>query len=265
MVLRTWVWAFLAFLYAPIILIVLFSFHSTPALTFPFEGFSLRWFHAIFANPDFMNSLWNSLKVATVSALATTILGSMAALAMARLKGPVKTAFALLSFSPIAMPGLFLGIALVALFAQFGVTRSLTTVVIAHILFALPFFIEAMRSSVEYFDLTLEDAARDLGATPFQTFRLVTLPIIGPTIAGAAILTFALSFDEFIITVFASGSDTTLPLFVFSMMRRTIDPTINAASALALAVSTLVLVLGGLLLWYRRRTALNSRANQTGE
>ncbi|QYA10419.1 ABC transporter permease (plasmid) [Agrobacterium larrymoorei] len=263
--LRIWAWAFLAFLYAPVVLITLFSFHSTPSLTFPFTGFSLRWYHTIFSNADFMQSLWNSVRVATLSAVATTLLGAMAALALVRLNGPVKTAFAFLSFSPIALPGLFLGIALVALFAQFGISRSLTTVVIAHVLFTLPFFIEAMRSSVEYFDLTLEDAARDLGATPFQTFRLVTLPIIAPTIAGAAILCFALSFDEFIITVFASGSDTTLPLFVFSMMRRTIDPTINAASVLALAVSTLVLVIGGLLMWYRRRTAINSRANQTGE
>lgn len=265
MLLRTWVWAFLAFLYAPIFLIILFSFHSTPALTFPFEGVSIRWFHAIFSNRDFMHSLWNSIKVAGLSAIATTILGALAALALVRLKGPVKSTFAFLSFSPIALPGLFLGIALVALYAQFGVTRSLTTVVIAHILFTLPFFIEAMRSSVEYFDTSLEDAARDLGATPIQSFRLVTLPMIAPTIAGAAILTFALSFDEFIITVFASGSDTTLPLFVFSMMRRTIDPTINAASVLALAVSTIVLIMGGLLIWYRRRNALSGRANQTGE
>ncbi len=265
MLLRLWVWGFLAFLYAPIFLIVLFSFHSSPAMTFPFEGFSLRWFQAIFANNDFMHSLWNSMKVAALSAVAVTLLGSMAALALVRLKGALKTAFGLLSFSPIALPGLFLGIALVALFAQFGVTRSLGTVVLAHVLFTLPFFIEAMRSSVEYFDLMLEDAARDLGATPLQTFRLVTLPIIAPTIAGAAILCFALSFDEFIITVFASGSDTTLPLYVWSMMRRTIDPTINAASMLALAVSTLVLVMGGSLLWYRRKAALTSRTNQAGE
>ncbi|MCS0495732.1 ABC transporter permease [Ancylobacter sp. MQZ15Z-1] len=263
--LRIYVWLYVAFLYAPIAIITLFSFHSSPSLTFPFEGFSLRWYARIFTNTTFMDSLWNSILVGTATAATTTVLGSLTALGLARLKGRVQTLFGLLSFGPVALPGLFLGIALVMLFSQIGLARSLFTVTIAHVLFTLPFFLEAVRSRIEYFDLSLEEAARDLGATPAQAFRLVTLPIIGPTIGGAAILSFALSFDEFIITVFVSGNNTTLPLTIWSMMRRAVSPDINAASVLSLSLSIGIILLGGLLVWYQRRSALNARAKDIQE
>lgn len=261
--LRIYVWLYVAFLYAPIAIITLFSFHSTPSLTFPFEGVSLRWYAKIFSDATFMASLQNSLIVGASTAAVTTVLGSLTALGLARLKGRVQTLFGLLAFGPVALPGLFLGIALVMLFSQIGLQRSLVTVTIAHVLFTLPFFIEAVRSRIEYFDLSLEEAARDLGATPFQTFRLVTLPIIGPTIGGAAILSFALSFDEFIITVFVSGNDTTLPLTIWSMMRRAVSPDINAASVISLGLSIGLILIGGLLVWYQRRMALSARAKDT--
>lgn len=257
--LRTYLSLYLLFLFAPIAIIILFSFHSTPALTFPIEGFSLRWYGQLFDKPDFVTSLWNSLKVGFYTSIVTTILGTFAALALIRLKGKFKQAFELLNFAPIGLPGLFLGIALVTLFAAINLPRSLVTVTIAHVLFTLPFFVETMRSRINYFDHSLEEAARDLGASQFQTFRLVTIPILAPTIVGAAILTFALSFDEFIITVFVSGNDTTLPLYIWSMMRRTVDPSINAASVLALALSILVLAAGGLSLWIQRKRAVALR------
>ncbi|RUM20522.1 ABC transporter permease [Rhizobium vallis] len=257
--LRAYLSLYLVFLFAPIAIIVLFSFHSTPALTFPIEGLSLRWYAQLFDKPDFVASLWNSLKVGFYTAIATTILGTLAALALIRLKGKYKQAFELLNFAPIGLPGLFLGIALVTLFAAINLPRSLVTVTIAHVLFTLPFFVETMRSRINYFDHSLEEAARDLGASQIQTFRLVTIPILAPTIVGAAILTFALSFDEFIITVFVSGNDTTLPLYIWSMMRRTVDPSINAASVLALALSIVVLGVGGLTLWLQRKRAVALR------
>lgn len=261
--LRFYIWLYVAFLYAPIVVITLFSFHSSPALTFPFEGFSLRWYDKIFTDPTFLASLTNSLIVGAGAAAVTTVLGSLAALGLARLKGRVRSVFGLLAFAPVGLPGLFLGISLIILYAQIGLPRSLFTVVIAHVLFTLPFFIETMRSRVEYFDLGLEEAARDLGAGPFNTFRLVTLPIIAPTIAGAAILSFALSFDEFIITVFVSGNDTTLPLMIWSMMRRAVSPDINAASVLSLALSIGLILLGGLLVWYQRRLTIGARVKDT--
>ena len=262
--LRTYLAAYLFFLFAPIVIIVLFSFHSTPGLVFPMEGLSLRWYSELFDNRNFIVSLWNSIKVGFFTSVTTTFLGTLAGLALIRTRGSFRRAFELLNFMPIGLPGLFLGIALATLFAQIRLPRSLLTVTIAHVLFTLPFFVEAMRSRVTYFDQSLEEAARDLGANQFQTFRLVTIPILLPTIVGAAILTFALSFDEFIITVFVSGNDTTLPLFIWSMLRRTVDPSINAASVLALSLSILVLGAGGLSMWLQRKRAVAARLSEEG-
>lgn len=261
--LRAYTFLYVTFLFFPIAVIALFSFHATPALTFPFQGFSFQWYEQIFADPQFRSSLKNSILVATVTALITTGIGSFAALALARLRGKLKSAFAFLHFAPIAFPGLFLGIALLAFFSFLGVSRSLFTVIVAHILFTLPFFIEAVRSRIEYFDLSLEEAARDLGASSSQAFRKVTLPIIAPTLIGGAILTFALSFDELVITVFVVGQDTTLPVFMYSMLRRTINPTINAASVVALSLSILAVAFGGLAFLIQRRRALQGRVALT--
>jgi ABC-type spermidine/putrescine transport system permease subunit II len=134
------------------------------------------------------------------------------------------------------------------------------TVIIGHTLFTFPFFVESVRSRLEYFDLSFEEAARDLGASPLKAFWLVTLPIIGPTIAGAAILAIALSLDEFLITVFVTGSDTTLPLMILSMMRRAVSPTINAASVFMLVVTIAIIVIAGLVMTLRRRRLELERA-----
>lgn len=257
--LRAYLSGYMFFLFAPIAIIVLFSFNSSPGLTFPIDGLSLRWYETLLSKPDFVHSLVNSFKVGFYTSVVTTILGTLAALAMIRLKRSYRQPFEWLNFAPIGLPGLFLGIALVTLFGQIGLPRSLLTVTIAHVLFTLPFFVETMRSRVNYFDHSLEEAARDLGASPFQTLKLVTIPILAPTIVGASILTFALSFDEFIITVFVSGNDTTLPMYIWSMMRRTVDPSINAASVLALALSIVVLAAGGLTLWLQRKRAVAAR------
>jgi ABC-type spermidine/putrescine transport system permease subunit II len=240
------------FLYAPIAVIALFSFHSTASLSFPFEGFSTKWYSGLFSSSDFMQSLKSSLIVASSTAVLTTILGTLSALALMRIGGRFKTAFGFLNFAPIALPGLFLGIALVILFSIMGLQRSLLTVTIGHTLFTLPFFVESVRSRLQYFDLSFEEAARDLGATPLMTFRLVTIPIIGPTIIGAAILTVALSLDEFLITVFVSGNDTTLPVMILSMMRRAATPMINAASVFMLVVTVLIIGVAGLFMNLRR-------------
>ena len=260
--LRLYAYIYIAALYAPILLIVLFSFNSAQSLSFPIEGLSLRWYAELFDNPTLLESFKNSILVGITTTIVTTIIGSLAALSFARLKGRAKNVFGFLSFSPIALPGLFVGIALLILFAQLGLQRSLVTITLSHILITLPFFIESSRSRLEYFDLSLEEAARDLGASPFDTFRLVTLPIIAPTLIGAAILSFAISFDEVIITIFVSGTDPTLPLFILSMMRRSVTPLVNATSVLAIS-SVLSLILAfTAVLWWRRRRAISLRKNR---
>ncbi|MNV43346.1 Inner membrane ABC transporter permease protein YdcV [compost metagenome] len=259
--LRMYLWLYVLFLYAPIVIIGMFSFHSSPSLVFPFDGWSLRWYEQIFASLTFRESLWNSIVVATAASVATSILGATVALALIRIKGKMREAIATICAAPIALPGLFLGIALVSGFAQVGMNRSLLTVTIAHVLYALPFFVATLRSRIDYFDSSLEEAARDLGATTWQSFHLITLPILRPSIVGAAILVFALSFDELIITVFVSGNESTLPMMIWSMMRRTVDPTINAASMVALGLSLIVITIAGAIFWLQRRAAISSRTS----
>jgi ABC-type spermidine/putrescine transport system permease subunit II len=258
-VLRAYVWLYVATLFGPLFLIVLFSFHSTPAQYFPIQGLSLIWYQKFFENPVLVESMRRSIIVAVSSTVITTVIGSLAALALARLKGWTKGAFGIITFAPVALPGLFIGISLLTLFSQLGVGRSLVTVALAHVLISLPFFVEASRSRLEYFDLSLEEAARDLGASAWDSFRLVTLPIIAPTLIGAAILSFAISFDEVIVTIFASGSETTLPIAVWSMMRQAITPAINAASVLALSCVVFVIAMFGLIGWLSRRRRLRHR------
>ena len=263
--LRAYVWLYVSLLFGPLFLIVLFSFHSTPAQYFPMQGLSLVWYEKFFENHVLVESMRRSIIVAVSSTFLTTIIGSMAALALARLQGWSKSALGYLTFAPVALPGLFIGISLLTLFGQLGINRSLITVTLAHVLISLPFFVEASRSRLEYFDLSLEEAARDLGASAWGSFRLVTLPIIAPTLIGAAILSFAISFDEVIVTIFASGSETTLPIAVWSMMRQAITPAINAASVLAL--SCIVLLIGSFTIarWLHRRWKRQQRALILGE
>lgn len=265
MLLRLYVWAYLAFLMGPVVLIVLFSFHSSQALSFPFAGFSLRWYVEFVTNSQVLEAVKNSTIVALGTAVTTGILGSMAALAFPRLSPRAKAMLSWTTFAPIALPGLFVGISLLALFALAKVQLSLATVTIAHVVVTLPFFVVAARSRVELFDLTLEEAARDLGATPLQTFRLVTLPIIAPTLIGATIMSFALSFDEFVVTSFVIGTESTLPMLIWSMMRRTVTPLINAVSTLALALSVLLLALAGLFFWIQQRRSRQARLSEVGD
>jgi ABC-type spermidine/putrescine transport system permease subunit II len=259
MMLRAYVWFYVAVLFGPLFLIALFSFHSSPAQVFPMQGLSLVWYREFFASPILVDSLKHSLLVGSISTIVTTIVGSMAALALARLQGRLKSIFGYLTFAPIALPGLFIGVSLLVLFSQLGVQRSLATVTLGHVVICLPFFIESCRSRLEYFDLSLEEAARDLGASAWQSFRLVTLPIIAPTLIGAAILSFAISFDEVIITVFTSGAQTTLPIAIWSMMRQAMTPTINAASVIALAFVVLMIGSAGCIGAMLRRSRVAVR------
>jgi spermidine/putrescine transport system permease protein len=262
---RAYIAVYLAFLFLPILMITMFAFHASPALSFPLQGFGVRWFEEILSDDRFLHALRNSVVVALASSVATCVLGTFAALAIPRLPARSRAAFLFLSFAPIALPGLFLGIALYILFERLGIYRSLVTVVIGHTLFCLPFFIETVRARVAYFDQELELAARDLGAGPLATFRLVTLPILGPTLLGGTILAFALSFDEIVVTVFVIGDESTLPFYILSMMRRTVNPTINAASVLAMALTLAMLVIAGAILGMQRRRAVRIRGTEFGD
>lgn len=237
----------MVFLFFPICLIILFSFHSTPRLAFPFEGLSLRWYREVFIRSDLIPALINSLIVGGATTLISTTLGVLAGIGLTRSRSRFALIVGALTGLPILMPGLFLGVALLSLFAMLKIHLSLLTVIIGHTIFTIPYFILVIRSRLERFDLMLEEASRDLGANRFQTFRLVTFPIIRPSVIGAALLVFALSFDEFLITFFIIGSDSTLPMLIWSMLRRTINPSVNAIATMILTFSIVLILIGNKL------------------
>jgi spermidine/putrescine transport system permease protein len=244
----------LVFLWAPLLLVALFSFHSTGSLTFPFEGFSTRWYDEVFSNEVIRTAAQNSLVVATSTALITVLLGTLAAYGLTRSSSRLRGPLALLFFLPITLPGLFIGIALLVAFSRVEWTLSLATVTIAHLVYVFPFFFLVARAALERLDPALEETAADLGAGRWTVFRRVTLPQVWPVLVGAACLAFALSFDEFVITFFVIGPDSTLPLYIWSGLRRTIDPSINAISTLLLAFTILLFVVTfALTTWSERR------------
>ncbi len=248
------VFAVLLFLFIPIAILVLFSFNAGGSLSFPIDGLSLRWYQAVLADPVYQASLQNSFFVAVVVAVTTTLLGTLASFALTL--APVRwRAFAsVLFFAPITLPGLFLGLSLLSLFAQVDVPLSLNTVMAAHVVFTFPYFVLIGRAALDRIDPGFEETAADLGASRLQRFTRVTLPMVWPVLLAGSVLAFALSFDEFVVTFFVIGPQSTTPLVIWSSMRRSVDPSINAIASLLLLVTLLATVIvAGLLAANRTR------------
>lgn len=262
MLLRISVWLVMGFLLAPLFIIILFSFHASQALSFPFQGFSLRWYGDIFGNPQLTHAIVTSLIIAAATAIVTLLIGIGASLAWLRVSPRARTILEALTITPIALPGLFIGVSLLIAFSLLNVSLGKLTIIVSHVVISLPILIIAMRARLALFDPMLEEASRDLGASTAQTFRRVTLPLIMPTLISAAILTFAISLDEFVVTGFVSGTETTLPMFIWSMMRRTVTPLINSISTVILIATLGILVLSNYIEESRRRRELSRRASE---
>jgi spermidine/putrescine transport system permease protein len=232
----------LVFLVVPLVIVVLFSFHASAGLSFPFTGFSTRWYEEVLGSEDFQQAAKTSLLVALITALLTFALATPAAYAISRMTTRWRGVITLLLFVPITLPPLFLGIALLSAFSRAHTELSLTTVAIAHTIVAFPYFFLVARVALDRIDPLLEQTAADLGATPLQAFRRVTLPQVLPVLVGAAILAFMVSLDEFIVTFFVAGDQTTLPLLLFARLRQSIDPTINVISSLLMLISVVLWV-----------------------
>lgn len=245
----------LLYLFAPLLIVVLFSFHATGELSFPFEGFSLRWYEEVLFSPEFLNAMKNSFYVASVTAVITLVLFTTAAYGMSRSPARYRNSLSPLLLVPITLPGIFIGVALLLFFVRIQLSLSLATVVIAHVVFVAPFFYLITSVALERLDPSLEEVALDLGASRFQAFFKVILPQIWPTLVGATALAFMLSLDEFIITFFVIGNDGTLPMYIFSKLRRTVDPSINVVSALLIGASLLLWLVGLLMVWLQRERA----------
>jgi spermidine/putrescine transport system permease protein len=241
----------LGYLFLPILVIVLYSFNK-PAGKFNFvwKSFSLDAWAEPLRYPALVDSMMLSLRVAAVSTFVAIIFGAMIALALSRYRfrgsGPVN----LLLVLPLTTPEVVLGSSLLALFLDFDARSGFGTMVIAHIMFSVSYVALTVRARLRGFDWTLEEAAMDLGATPFRVFRKVTLPLIAPGIAAAAMLAFALSLDDFVITLFTAGSRLTYPLYVYGARRAAFPPQINVLATAILLTS--LLLLGATVIWQQR-------------
>jgi spermidine/putrescine transport system permease protein len=237
----------MAFLYAPIVVLVLFSF-TRDSFGVRWTGFTFDWYVRLLADQRLLTAAMNTLIVALISTVVSTVIGTMTALAMERYRFRGRTGFDALLYLPIVIPEIVMALALLAFFAfSFGLLESLfgvrfqfglATVTIAHIAFTISFVVVVVRASLKGFDMRLEEAAQDLGANEWQTFRYITLPLIMPGVIGGALLAFTLSLDDFVITFFTTGSGVSLlPVEVYGQVKRAITPKINAISTLMLLVS----------------------------
>lgn len=243
------------YLFVPIIWIVVFSFNDAGGrFNLVWQRFTLDNWGDPFSNEGLTDAFVNSLRIALISTSVATVLGSMIALALARHTFRGSSSLNFLLVLPITTPEVVLGSSLAALFLDWDITRGFTTVVIAHIMFQVSFVALTVRARVRGFDWTLEQAAADLGATPWRTFRSVTFPLIVPGIMAAALLSFALSIDDFIITLFNRGTLNTFPIFIDGSFKVRFPAQINVLASVVLGASVLLMAVGA---WVgtRRRAA----------
>lgn len=251
-----WLWfsslAVYAFLYIPLAIVVVFSFNDSK-LNAEWVGFTASWYERLFANESMLAAAGNSLLIAIVASGIATVLGTMAGIAIHRFRSRL---LPFLVFTPVAMPEILLGVSLLIFFlnalqpalASVGIEfdLGLLTVVVAHVTFCIGFVAIIVRARLAGMDESIFEAARDLGATPWRTFRLITLPLIMPGVIAGALMSFTLSIDDFVITFFTSGVGTkTLPLEIYTMIKVAVTPEVNAVSTLLMLLTLAMIVVAG--------------------
>ncbi len=233
-----WTVFFFIFLYLPIVVLIFYSFNAN-RMVMNWGGFGFEWYLKAFQNEDIQKAVWNSLIVATVSTIFATAIATIGALVLARggnFRG--KTVSLGLITLPLMVPEIVTAVAVLIFFSAIGMNWGLGNVIIAHITFCIPFAFMPIRARLEGMDTSLEQAARDLYASEWETFRYVTVPLLMPGIVAGAMLAFVISMDDFIITLMVGGAgSTTLPVYIYSMIRRGLTPEINAVSTVLLLVS----------------------------
>jgi spermidine/putrescine transport system permease protein len=238
-----WLWvaaiAGYCFLYAPLLVVVLYSFNDSN-MNAQWVGFTLDWYRKLLRNEEMLTAAWNSMLIALVASAVSTVLGTMAGYAMYRFRLRL---LPIMVLAPIAIPEILMGVSLLLFFVMINLTLGMVSIMLAHIAFCIGFVAIVVHARLAGLDESLTEAARDLGATPWQAFRLVTLPLIMPGIIAGALMAFTLSIDDFVITFFTAGPDAkTLPLVIYTMVKITVTPEVNAVSTL-LMLLTLALIL----------------------
>jgi len=237
-----------AFLYIPMLILIVYSFNESRLVTV-WAGFSTKWYAELLQNEEFLKAAWVTVKVAVLSSTIATVLGTMAAYMLVR-SGRFfgRTLFSGMIYAPLVMPEVITGLSLLLLFIGLGVDRGVMTIVLAHATFSMCYVSVVVSARLISFDQSLEEAALDLGSTPFEAFRLVTLPIIAPSVIAGWLLAFSLSLDDLVIASFTAGpSATTLPIKIFSAVRLGVTPEINALSTLMIAIVTAGVIVASLV------------------
>lgn len=248
------------FLFAPIIVVALTSFNPTGRATIP-ESLSTTWYSELSEDDQLIDALWVSVRVAIGTAIIASILGLLAAYGLSRFRFPGRGALQGLFYLPMLVPAVVSGVSLLTWYNKIGIDLGWFTILIAHVIFALPFTLTIILTSFAGFDTRLEEAAQDLGATPFRTFRYITLPLVMPGVIGGALIAFTLSFDEFVLTFFVAGGGVqTLPLVIYNRIRYLLSPEINAIATIVMAISIGLLVFGQIAAAIRGRKAAEETA-----
>ena len=231
------------FLYAPIVILLIFSFNDSAVPSFPLGGFTFHWYRQFLGNSELKGALTTSAIIAALSSTGAVVLGVLAARALSRRRFRGKAAVSALLLSPLVIPYVVLGISLLLLFHTLGVPRSLLTVVIGHIVISLPYTILVLVPRLDQIDLSLEEAAFDLGAGPLGTFRLITLPLILPAVISAFLIAFTTSFDEYAVASFVVGTRVTFPIYLYSALRFPNQlPQVIAVAVVVLVISLIVVI-----------------------
>jgi spermidine/putrescine transport system permease protein len=243
-ILPTYTGLVFAYLLVPIIIMALFGFNDhSGRFNLVWEGFTLEHYRTIFTIPELTSSLKNSLLIAAVSTFVATILGTLIALALTRFRFRGRSGLNLLIFLPMATPEIILGVSLLAMFVSLNVLRGFLTIVIAHIMFSISYVVVTVKARTSGFDVSLEEAAGDLGATPLTTFRTVTFPLIFPGIMAAALLAFVLSVDDYVITTFNAGATITFPLWIYGVSRFGVPAQVNVMGTILFLFGVLYVVI----------------------
>jgi spermidine/putrescine transport system permease protein len=242
-----WVCAALvyAFLYVPLIIVVAYSFNDS-RLNAEWVRFTFQWYDVLFHDEQMLQAAWNSLVIGIISSAVSTVLGTLAGYALYRF--PRQRLLSALVLTPIAVPEVLMGVSLLVFFSALNFTLGMVSIILSHIAFSIGFVAIVVRSRLAGMDESLTEAARDLGATPGQAFRLVTLPLIMPGIIAGALMAFTLSIDDFVITFFTAGvGSQTLPLQIYSMIKIAVTPEVNAVSTLLMLLTLLLIVIASKL------------------
>jgi len=260
--LRSYAYLYLLFLYAPIILLPIFAFNDGTIIAFPLKGFTVEWFRQMAANTTLRGAVQNSLIIAVSASILATTLGVFAARAATRFAFPGKAGIIGMIMLPLVLPEIIVAVSLLVVLLGIGVTLSVFTVILGHVLICTPYAIAILNTAFNALDRSLEEAAYDLGETKWSTFRLITLPLVMPGIISSLLMSFTISLDEFIIAFFLAGNEPTLPTYIFSQLRFPKQiPMIMALGTVLVAASIILLTIAE---YFRRRGIAKTGGTDAG-